>query len=217
MKNITDRTVSRIGRLHPLQSVTLVLKSENGVLSLRRLKTLMDYVSDICIPCEEKDAMEMAIDTNDLGDAQRRTYHVRGLSTANPEHIKEILLGVEKVRAPEHGATGLISRRDEHRDEAATKILSRVLNPKFMKELSHKGFCAEGYISKLEDDTDCFRVDIKDTSSDRVISSITLDGFSGQIAINDVYPHNYEPYITSDQLQDVIRKAVNMIMQEVTS
>lgn len=208
-----DNLLSSFTRLHSSQRVSLRFKEQDGIIGLIRLRGLIESNPNIRILDGENVAMAAVIMSQSWGGDMNRTYHVFGISSANQDFLREILRDVESVEVSDHGAKGLMSRRQKRRDDVSKEIFEQVLVPELLEEIRGWDLDITGYLDKLSDDTPS--LEFRLTYNNAAVISITLDGFSGRMAIDGLWGN--ELYTHPEQLQRVIRNAMEHALEVMTT
>ncbi len=208
-----DQITSSLSRLHPLQSAAFTF-NEQGMTGLFRLHGLLEGCPLLSITKYEKAVLIAVCTSRDWGCTQNRTYNISGLGheTIDTTLLREILKDVDKVEV-EHGAKEMLSRRQKRREEASQQILNTVLTNDLQAEVREWGLSISGCLSKLHDGTPAlfFFMEAKGTGS----VTITLDAFSGRMAINGVYADGL--YLRPEHLQEVILEAMQDFLETATN
>lgn len=207
----TPQFVTRIRRLHVLQSATLRF-AETGMTGLMRLNGLLKNDPLVRLADKDKVIMAVVLESRRWEGTLNRNYTVYGLSQADDGWLYEIGKDVESVELSDHGAKGIMSGRQKMRDEAVSAIINSVQTDAFVDELWGWKIDIAAYLEELEAlPLIVFRLTYNGTT----IASAAVDGWSGRIMINGQFGD--ELYVKPEQVQKVLRDRMESMLEKLTA
>ncbi len=213
MKNIDiDRVLSSVQRLNPMQSVALRFNEQTGMVGLALLRNLLDENPKVQVPYIERSIMEAVITSHQWDMAKNRIYCVEGLSCVKKKLLRDILKYVDTADVDNRGMEGIMFGRKKRREEVVQQLSNWVFAPEFIKAVEEWGLYPRSYLSELKDGTPSMQIDL--LMNNDIVTSLTLDGFSGRIAVDDVWGKDI--YVTPGQFRQVIMSAIEHAVELVT-
>jgi|SRR3989344_945783 len=207
----TQQFVTRIRRLHPMQSATLRF-AESGMAGLMRLSGLLKSDPRVRLAEQDKVIMAVVLMSRRWEGSLNRNYTVYGLSLADGGWLYEIGKDVESVELSEHGAKGIMSGRQKMRDEAVSTIINLVQTEAFVEELWGWKIDIAPFLEELEGlPILVFRLTYNGTT----IASAAVDGWSGRIMIDGQFGD--ELYVKPEQVQKVLRERMEAMLEKLTA
>lgn len=206
-----------VRRTHSMQGLRLRFDQQTGILGLTRLRNLCESHASICIEKRDQAVVLAIIVSQDWGFDRNRTINVYGLSAADEDDLLQIGQGVEDLElSGEHGAKGILVKRQKSRDEAVQKIINSVITSDLNREIEDWGLTIAGeFIEYLETPAIQFMVCLPDGE---MLFRIILDGWTGRFGIDgNVENDPDELYIQPNQLQDFIRASLEKRLEELTT
>ncbi len=214
MKNIDIiRVMSSLKRLKPMQNVAMRFNEQTGLTGLMHLRALMDENPTVKVSCIDRTVMDAVISTQQRGAMKNRIYRVSGFYFVKEKILRDILKDVDAVYVDNIGIEGIMSEKVNIREEVAKRISNAVFTPNFIKEINERGLNPEVYLSELLDGTPSLQIDL--FMDGGIVTSLTLDGFSGRIAVDSVLGDDL--YVAPGQFQQMVMEAVEQIMERVTA
>lgn len=203
--------VTRIHRLHPMQSATLRF-AETGMTGLMRLSGLLRSDPRVRLADKDKVIMAAVLESRRWEGSLNRNYTVYGLSQADDGWLYEIGKDVENIELADHGAKGIMSGRQKMRDEAVSTIINSVLTNEFVDELWEWKIDIEGFLEELEElPVIVFRM----TYEHVTMASAGVDGWSGRILVDGQFGD--ELYTRPEQIQKVLRERMETMLEKLTA
>ncbi len=207
----TQQFVTRILRLHPMQSATLRF-AETGMTGLMRLSGLLKNDPRVRLADKDKVIMAAVLMSRRWEGSLNRNYTVYGLSHADDGWLSEIGKDVESVELSDHGAKGVMSGREKMREQAVSAIINSVQTNAFVDELWGWKIDISAYFEELEGlPIVIFRMTYNGTT----IASAAVDGWSGRIMIDGQFGD--ELYVNPEQIQKVLRDRMESMLEKLTA
>ena len=186
-----------------------------GIKGLRCLNALI-VSNNFVLITQSLVQMLAVIETGEWQNVSR-TVAVYGMAYADDDPLVAIARGVEKVEVSDHGAKGLFTSRESSFVEAAASITNAVMDKNLYDTV-------EGWGLRLYSDPRMamdrngglpgISFIVRDGDSD-VILTVSLDGWSGRMAVNDGEWSDVV-YTQAFQLQVRIREALTQYLDYAT-
>jgi len=208
---------SLVRRTHPLQGLRLRFDRETGKIGLARLSVLCENNPITRIDKRDQLAVMAVLASQDWGGAHNRTVSVYGLCAADVNYLYEIGRDVETLElSGEHGAQGIMVKRQKSRDEAVQKIIDGVLSIDLVREVEDWGLTIAGEFTEyLETPAVQFMICKADGE---MIFRVILDGWTGRFGIDGSVENGPdELYTQPTQLQAFIRASLEERLEEMTA
>jgi hypothetical protein len=206
-----------VRRTHPMQGLRLRFDRQTGMIGLGRLKLLCESNAQIRIEDRDYVVVLAILASQDWGGDQNRTVGVHGLCAADQDYLYQIGRDVEHLElSGEHGAQGIMVKRQKTRDEAVEKIISGVLAADLVHEIEDWGLTIAGELVEYLN-TPAIQFMICRTEGEMILR-VTLDGWTGRYGIDgNVNNGPNELYIRPQQLQDFIRASLEKRLEVLTT
>lgn len=203
--------VTRIRRLHPMQSVEICFAT-SGMMGLRRLRNLLEMNPQVSLLETDKMVMLEVLTSCDWGSAQNRNYTVFGLSTVDGDQLLTLPNDIGSVKIPDHPAKVLMSGREKVRKEAADAIVAAVLTQSFINEMGDWGITVNGFLSSLED-LPCVVFSL--SYGGETMARVSIDGWSGRVSIDGILGE--AQYSKPEQIQNALRTRMERMLEHLTT
>lgn len=176
------RLVRRTGSF---QSVCLRFDKQTGFVGLARLHSLCENRECISIAKRDQLVVMTILSSRDWGHDNNRTITVDGLLFADDSWLTEIAQDVEHLEiSGEHGAKGIMVKRQKSRDDAVQTIIDRALTKELVEEVAGWGLTISAKFELFEEIPSVLFV-LKDGDLDFL--TLRVDGWSGRVAIDEKY------------------------------
>lgn len=214
MKNIyINRVMSSLQRIKSTQSVALHFNEQVGMHGLSMLCSLIDEDPRVQISYIEKAIMDAVLVSRQWGTVKNRIYCIEGLAFVDENTLRSILKYVDIAYVDNRGIEGLMSSRKKRREEVVQQLSNRIFTPELIKILKGWDLYTKVYLSELEDGTPSMQIELL---MDGVVAlSLTLDGFSGRIAVDGVFCK--DTYVAPGQFQQVVLSAIENTINGMTA
>jgi hypothetical protein len=204
-------------RLHPLEAMYITFKKgKDGIAGLTRLLGLTRSNQKIRIEggVGETLSIQAVISSGDW-DRVSRTFMLWGMNTAQAEFLEPMARDIESVATGDHLGKALFTTNQRRREEAVAKLWRQVVGPgNLQKEIENwgLGLFADG---KTVDELFGIEFTVRDLDH-KVVLSIMLDGWSGQVSI-DEGPWGGRRYLDANQLGQRIAVEFAAYLERATS
>jgi len=213
MKDIDiDKAIASLEHLKTTQSVAFRFDKRTGLTGLMCLHALMDENPTVKVSCVDKTRMDAVMSTQQWRATRNRVYHASGFYFVEEKKLRDMLKYVDALYVDNIGIEGMMSKEVNIRKKVVERISNAVFTPNFIKKINECGFNPQVYLSKLMNGTPSLQTDL--FMDGCVAISLTLDGFSGRIAINNTFGDDM--YVAPGQFQQVVMNAIEHDVVSVT-
>lgn len=203
---------TKVRRLHPMQSVTLVF-AQSGMTGLFRLSGLLGGRTSIRLADRDKTVMGAVCMSRDWGvGVQNRTYTVYGLSTVDEGWLMEIGKDVESITVADHRAKGLMSKRQKVHNDTAQELRRLILYQGLDAEMDELGIGCYSSSIDLHEGLPCLTFEL--LYGVETITKVLIDGWSGRIWTDGVWG---DEMFTPGRVQKIIRDRMEAWLDKITA
>ncbi len=208
----TKKFVTAIERLHARQTVMLRF-AEDGMAGLSRLKGLMNSNPGVTISDGEQAVMFAVLLSRDWDRSVNRNYAVTGLAGVDAGWLTQLARDVEDVSlVDDHGAKGLMTKKQKARNEAADKLIDQIATPDFVETLESWEMTLDSRLEELEE-----LPLLKFVAVFKKVAAVgvAIDGWSGRLIVSGVWSD--ELYTSPEQIRTIIMRRVVELMEQLTA
>lgn len=201
-----------LSKLHTSQTVVLKFK-ESGLTGLHRLHELIKSSDEIEIYDGGKILIYAVLASGRWEGTANQKYRLSNLQDADKSMLMAIARDVDSIEVyDKHGAKGLSSRRQKVKNEAANILIGQILSKDVTDDVTNWGIQCNGSLVH-NDGLPALKFDL--LLDDDVVTSILLDGWSGQIMVNGRIED--EVFNQPKQIQRIIRDSLESIAESMTA
>lgn len=204
--------MNRLKRVHWLQSVYIRFKAgEDGMIGLRRLNALVQGQSSVSVDDRDKLVIFAVLTSRNWGMDTNRNFQVHHLQFGDQNQVREMFRDVEAMTVGDHGASAICSGRLKKQQDEVKNLIGAIVTHSFFNEIVDWGVDIDAKLIQPDDPALEFVLRLDGTS----IATIQLDGFSGRMAVDDVWGD--ELFMRCEQLQKLIRETMMKKLEELTA
>lgn len=180
----SKKLIACVGRLAPTQAIHLTFpKTQDGIHGLNKFMNICEENRNIRCGDLGSRGVVSIIQKSNWGNNVDRTFCVWGLKHSTPVDLERLAPYIESVSTSPHFASAIFGGSEPKRKTAAVEIVRAVANRSLIDELSSYGCFIAAGLYEL-DSLPVIHFAIKNTGDQQEIARVTLDGFSGTLAVD---------------------------------